>query len=111
MVVADVEEEDEDVEVDSSDDKKRLGEIFTVVTWLTGINNGDVTRTAGDVDGSWVFSGLFGDVARRLCDVDCSFESVSVLVVFCEGVETLFSSGWYFFADCVGCCEICGFLL
>lgn len=87
MVVADVEEDDkEDVEVDSSDDRKRLGEIFTVVTWFTGINNGDVTRTAGDVDGSWVLSGLFGNVARTLCDVDCSFESVSVLVVFCEGV-------------------------
>lgn len=89
MVVADVEEddeEDEDVEVDSSDDRKRLGEIFTVVTWFTGINNGDVTRTAGDEDGSWVLSGLFGDVARTLCDVDCLFESVSVLVVFCEGV-------------------------
>lgn len=87
MVVADVEEddeEDEDVEVDSSDDRKRLGEIFTVVTWFTGISNGDVTRTAGDVDGSWVLSGLFGDVARTLCDVDCSFESVSVFVVFCE---------------------------
>lgn len=55
MVVADVEEddeEDEDVEVDSSDDRKRLGEIFTVVTWFTGISNGDVTRTAGDEDGS-----------------------------------------------------------
>lgn len=89
MVVADVEEddeEDEDVEVDSSDDRKRLGEIFTVVTWFTGISNGDVTRTAGDVDGSRVLSGLFGDVARTLCDVDCSFESVSMLVVFCEGV-------------------------
>lgn len=87
MVVADVEEDDEeDVEVDSSDDRKRLGEIFTVVTWFTGINNGDVTRTAGDVDGSWVLSGLFGNVARTLCDVDCSFESVSVLVVFCKGV-------------------------
>lgn len=85
MVVADVEEDDEeDVEVDSSDDRKRLGEIFTVVTWFTGISNGDVTRTAGDVDGSWVLSGLFGDVARTLCDVDCSFESVSVFVVFCE---------------------------
>lgn len=87
MVVADVEEDDEeDVEVDSSDDRKRLGEIFTVVTWFTGISNGDVTRTAGDVDGSRVLSGLFGDVARTLCDVDCSFESVSLLVVFCEGV-------------------------
>lgn len=87
MVVADVEEDDEeDVEVDSSDDRKRLGEIFTVVTWFTGISNGDVTRTAGDVDGSRVLSGLFGDVARTLCDVDCSFESVSMLVVFCEGV-------------------------
>lgn len=89
MVVADVEEddeEDEDVEVDSSDDRKRLGEIFTVVTWFTGISNGDETRTAGDVDGSWVLSGLFSDVARTVCDVDCSFESVSVLVVFCEGV-------------------------
>lgn len=86
-MVADVEEDDEeDVEVDSSDDRKRLGEIFTVVTWCTGINNGDVTRTAGDVDGSRVLSGLFGDVARTLCDVDCSFESVSMLVVFCEGV-------------------------
>lgn len=88
-MVADVEEddeEDEDVEVDSSDDRKRLGEIFTVVTWFTGISNGDVTRTAGDVDGSWVLSDLFGNVARTLCDVDCSFESVSVLVVFCEGV-------------------------
>lgn len=87
MVVADVEEDDEeDVEVDSSDDRKRLGEIFTVVTWFTGISNGDVTRTAGDVGGSRVLSGLFGDVARTLCDVDCSFESVSMLVVFCEGV-------------------------
>lgn len=87
MVVADVEEDDEeDVEVDSSDDRKRLGEIFTVVTWFTGISNGDVTRTAGDVDGSRVLSGLFGDVARTVCDVDCSFESVSMLVVFCEGV-------------------------
>lgn len=87
MVVADVEEDDEeDVEVDSSDDRKRLGEIFTVVTWFTGISNGDVTRTAGDVDGSWVLSGLFGNVARTLCDVDCSIESVSVLVVFCKGV-------------------------
>lgn len=87
MVVADVEEDDEeDVEVDSSDDRKRLGEIFTVVTWFTGISNGDVTRTAGDVDGSRVLSGLFGDVARTLCDVYCSFESVSMLVVFCEGV-------------------------
>lgn len=87
MVVADVEEDDEeDVEVDSSDDRKRLGEIFTVVTWFTGISNGDVTRTAGDVDGSRVLSGLFGDVTRTLCDVDCSFESVSMLVVFCEGV-------------------------
>lgn len=32
-------------------------------------------------------------------------------IVFLASMETLFSSGWYFFADCVGCCEICGFLL
>lgn len=90
MWVSDVEDEDDeddDVEVDSSEDKKLLGETFTVVTLFTGINNGEVTCTGCDVDGFWVFSDVFGDEARILCDVDCSFESVAMLVVFCIGTR------------------------
>lgn len=86
-MVVDVEEDDEeDVEVDLLDDRKCLGEIFIVVIWFIGINNGDVICIVGDEDGFWVLFGFFGDVVCIFCDVDCLFELVSVLVVFCKGV-------------------------
>lgn len=32
-------------------------------------------------------------------------------IVFLASIETLFRSGWHFFVGCVGCWEVCGFLL